>query len=180
MTPLGACTLNQMRRTLLRKYLRIAALTAIAGVIRAQTAPVASPALQSTSAPDLKLFEAATGLANTLISWGLVMIGGSILAIIGTSYYRPGALWVRCSYLAFLPAWFFLSLSIYAGTRVQGVYLAALYSKHPNIDMFKDIVNDDAASQIRWMEVGLACFGIWLMLYLAWWIFHNENVSRTI
>jgi hypothetical protein len=138
---------------------------------------VVPSAAQQTSGPDLKLFEAATGLANTLISWALVMIGGSILAIIGTSYYRPAALWVRCSYLAFVPAWFFLSLSIYTGTRVQGVYLAALYSKHPNIDTFKYAVNDDAMSQIRWMEFGLACFGVWLMLYLAWWIFHKERVS---
>ena len=156
----------------------MSALMAVAVVMQAQTAQVASSGLQPAAGPDLKLFEAATGLANTLISWALVMIGGSILAIIGTSYYRPGALWVRCSYLAFLPAWFFLSLSIYAGTRVQGVYLAALYLKHPNIDMFKEIVNDDATSQIRWMEVGLVCFGVWLTLYLTWWIFHKENVPR--
>jgi len=143
--------------------------------LQAQTAPVAvSSQAQVAAVPDVKLFEAATLLANTLISWAFVMIGGSILAILGTGYYRPAALWVRCSYLAFIPAWFFLSLSVYAGTRVQGVYLAALYSTHPNIAVLKSKVNDDAVSQIQWMEIGLACFGMWLALYLLWWIFHKE------
>jgi len=150
-------------------------------VVHAQTAPVpASGGTQPAAASEMKLFEAATLLANTLISWALVMIGGSILAILGTGYYRPTALWVRCSYLAFIPAWFFLSLSVYAGTRVQGVYLAALYSAHPNITMLKSTVNDDAVSQIQRMEIGLACFGLWLTLYLLWWIFHKETTTGGI
>lgn len=144
--------------------------------LHAQVAPVpASSGTQLAAIPDLKLFEAATSLANTLTSWAFLMIGGSIVAIIGTSYYRPTALWVRCSYLAFVPAWFFLSWSVYAGTRVQGVYLAALYSAHPNVAVLKSAVNNDAVSQIQRMEVGLACFGVWLTLYLLWWIFHKET-----
>jgi hypothetical protein len=151
-------------------------LLVLTSVLSAQTASVPpSIGTQLATAPDLKLFEAATSLANTLISWAFVMIGGSILAILGTSYYRPAALWVRCSYLAFIPAWFFLSSSVYAGTRVQSVYLAALYSAHPNITALKGTVNDDAVSQIQRMEIGLACFGVWLTLYLLWWIFHKEN-----
>jgi hypothetical protein len=124
--------------------------------------------------PDLKIFEAATALASTLTGWAFVMIGGSILAVLGTGYYRPAALWVRCSYLAFVPAWFFLSSSVYAGTRVQGVYLAALYSAHPDVATLKSTVNEDAISQIQRMGIGLACFGVWLTLYLLWWIFHTE------
>jgi hypothetical protein len=148
-------------------------------VLQGQTASVAaSSEAQAAAVPDLKLFEAATLLANTLISWAFVMIGGSILAILGTGYYRPSTLWVRCSYLAFIPAWFFLALSVYTGTRVQGVYLAALYSKHPNIAVLKTTVNDDAVSQIQWMEIGLTCFGVWLTLYLLWWIFHKETAKR--
>ena len=144
--------------------------------LRAQTAPgAASSGTPLAGVPDLKLFEAAVSLANTLTSWAFVMIGGSILTILGTSYYRPAALWVRCSYLAFVPAWFFLAWSIYAGTRVQGVYLAALYSAHPNVVALKISVNDDAISQIQRMEIGLACFGVWLTLYLLWWIFHKET-----
>jgi hypothetical protein len=141
------------------------------------SAQVAAPNSQppSQSSPDLKLFEAATGLANTLTSWAFLMIGGSILAILGTSYYRPTSLWVRCSYLAFVPAWFFLSWSVYAGTRVQSVYLAALFLRAPKIEVLKAALNADALAQIGRMEMGLVCYGVWLTVYLLWWIFNREG-----
>jgi hypothetical protein len=142
----------------------------------AQTSPSASASGNEFKVvTDLKLFEAATALANTLTSWAFVMIGGSVLAVLGTSYYRPAARWVRCTYLAFIPAWIFLSWSVYAGTRVQGVYLAALYSPQPDIAALRRSVNEDAGSQIQRMEWGLICFGLWLTLYLMWWIFHTEG-----
>lgn len=147
----------------------------VPGVLQAQITPPESTVAPVKAAPDLKLFEAATAFSNTLTSWAFVMIGGSILVILGTSYYRPSALWVRCSYFAFVPAWFFLSWSLYAGTRVQGVYVAALFSAHPKLDELRARVNSDAAAQIQRMEIGLACFGIWLTLYLLWWIFNREG-----
>ncbi len=129
-------------------------------------------------APDLKIFEAATALANTLTSWAFVMIGSSILVVLGTSYYRPTSKLVRISYLMFLPAWGFLSWSVYAGTRVQSVYLAALYQRAPKVDMLKDVLNTDAIAQIDRMELGLLCFGVWLTSYLFWWIFHTDPAKE--
>src|ERR1022692_2512549 len=123
--------------------------------LRAQTAPgAASSGTPLAGVPDLKLFEAAVSLANTLTSWAFVMIGGSILAILGTSYYRPKALWVRCGYFAFIPAWFFLSYSLYAGTRVQSVYLAALFQTNPQLDLLTKALNKDSLAQIDRMEIG--------------------------
>lgn len=133
------------------------------------------PSAAAKSPPDLKIFEAATGMANALTSWAFIMIGGSILAILGTGYYRPAALWVRCAYFAFVPAWFFLSWSVYAGTRVQGVYLAALFSRAPKVDVLKQTLNNDAIAQVDRMEMGLLCFGVWLALYLFWWVFNTED-----
>jgi hypothetical protein len=127
------------------------------------------------SGVDLKIFEAATSLANSLISWALVMIGGSILAILGTGYYRPEALWVRLSYLSFIPAWIALSSSVYAGTRVQSVYLAALFVAHPDLSSLKVTLNRDALAQIARMEWGLVWFGVWLAAYLIWWIFFGNR-----
>ncbi len=147
----------------------------------AQTQPVvetAKPAQSNTS--DMRLLEGATALAGTMTSWALVMIGGSILAVLGTGYYRPAVLLVRCAYLAFIPAWAFLSYSIYAGTRVQGVYLAALYSEHPNMTALKLAVNQDVLSQIRRMEIGLLFFGLWLSVYIMWWVFHKESTQQEV
>ena len=135
---------------------------------------LAAAAQTASAAPDMKFFEAATGLANSLTSWAFLMMGGSIVAILGTSYYRPRSLAVRCAYFAFIPAWFYLAWSIYAGTRVQSVYLAALFSRAPDIPQLKATLNGDALSQIRRMETGLGFFGLWLTVYLLWWVFNKE------
>jgi hypothetical protein len=80
----------------------------VSAMLQAQVNLPGPSGASATAAPDLKVFEAATAFSNTLTSWAFVMIGGSILVILGTSYYRPAALWVRCAYFAFVPAWFFL------------------------------------------------------------------------
>jgi hypothetical protein len=136
------------------------------------TAPVVSNSVAVS--PDLKLFEVAATLSTSLISWASVMFGGSILAILSASYHRPKSLWIRCAYFAFVPAWFCLAYSIYAGTRVESVHVAALYQKSPNLPSLKDSLNADALSQIFWMELGLAFLGAWLIVYLSWWVFNKE------
>jgi hypothetical protein len=98
-------------RILLLVFVGVAHLCA-QGPDSAKDAKLATPASN-----EMKLLEGATALARTMTSWALVMIGGSILAVLGTGYYRPASLVVRCAYLAFIPAWSMLSASIYAGTR---------------------------------------------------------------
>lgn len=129
----------------------------------------------TAAASDMKLFEAATNLANTMTSWALVMIGGSILAILSTGYHRPEKLIVRCAYFAFVPAWIFLSLSVYSGTRVQSTYLGALFSRPKDLLSSETSLNHDAISQIARMEWGLAFFGVWLVVYLGWWVFNKDS-----
>jgi hypothetical protein len=148
-------------------------------VLLIQTGAAVLANSQVSNGNDLKVFEAATSLAITLTSWAFVMIGGSILAILGTSYYRPAALWVRCFYFVFIPGWFFLSWSVYAGTRVQSVYLAALFSSHPKFDQLRLALNLDSLAQINRMEWGLFCFGIWLTAYIFWWVFHSDPPKET-
>lgn len=122
-----------------------------------------------------RFFEAGITLATTLTSWTLVMIGGSILAILSTSYYRPRDLWFRASYLIFIPAWLLLSLSLREGAKVQGVYLAALFQRKPDIDKLMFAQNGFLAGQQDFMMWGLGCFGVWLTIYLLWWIFNKES-----
>ncbi len=132
-------------------------------------------AVASDTGSGLKFLEAGIALATTLNSWALVMVGGSILAILSTGYYRPKHLLFRASYLIFVPAWIFLSLSLRAGTRVQGVYLAAVYQHHPKLDDLRDAQNADLVSQQHFMWLGLGSFGLWIIIYLVWWIFNKEK-----
>lgn len=123
---------------------------------------------------NLKAFEATVGFANTLTGWAFAILAGSILAIVGTGYFRPQSLKVRCAYLTFIPGWVMLGISIVHGTRVQTVYLAGLMSASHDWRKLMEPLNDDVGSQLFFMKMGLLCFGVWLIGYLAWWIFHSE------
>ena len=46
----------------------------------------------------------------TLVNWALAVVGGSVAAIIGSSYERPKTWRGRLMYLLFPPAWVFLGL----------------------------------------------------------------------
>ena len=144
--------------------------------------PVSPPLGSAASAavPELRFLEAATAMANTLISWAYAMIAGSIIALLGTGYYRPAGRRTRLAYLAFLPAWLFLFRSIQSGTKIQGYYLGALLSKKPNFERLLVQVNDQALAQSDLMRYGLICFGLWLIVYLFWWIFNNEPTKEKL
>jgi hypothetical protein len=51
-----------------------------------------------------KFFEAAQALAQSLSQWDLLIIAGSMVVIVSTSYYRPARRKIRAAYLLFLPA----------------------------------------------------------------------------
>jgi hypothetical protein len=127
-------------------------------------------------APDnsnAKPFEAAVSLSETLSSWSLAIIAGSIAILLSTSYHRPQNKMVRASYLAFVPGWLFLVACIFYGTQVQRVHLALLFSDNTNQTRLSELsstIAQDAARQILCLKLGLAVFGLWLVVYLLWWI----------
>ena len=122
-----------------------------------------------------KAFEAAVSVTNTLVSWAFLVFGGTILVVVGTSYHRPKNRGVRWSYMLFLPAWGFLTSSIYFGSRVQGNYLASLLNKRADFNKVREALNANAASQIDQLTYGLFFLGVWIVVYLLWWILSNEE-----
>jgi hypothetical protein len=48
----------------------------------------------------------------TLVSWALAIVGGTVAALIGSSYERPKTWRGRLIYLLFVPAWFFLIVDL--------------------------------------------------------------------
>ncbi len=127
-----------------------------------------------------KAFEAAVSLAQSLTQWAFLIMGGSVVILVGTSYYRPIDQLVRLSYLSFIPGWICLGLSIYNGTKVQRAYLGYLFL--PNLDLarLRLMINRDAYRQIQYMEWGTGIFGIWLLVYLIWWIFGKNTQSSKV
>jgi hypothetical protein len=123
---------------------------------------------------DGKSFEAVVSFAQSLAQWEFVIIGASVLVLVGTSYNRPRPLRIRGFYLLFLPAWGCLAYSIYRGIRAQGAYLAYLLFPVTTTAGVTRTLNRDIQAQILSMWLGLICFSIWLFVYLLWWIFLRQ------
>ena len=132
--------------------------------------------MESAAKLEVKAFEGALSFAQSLTGWSLLIIAGSIVVIVGTSYHRPQTLWVRLIYLLFLPGWIFLVRSMNYGVSVQRVYLAYLFTNltEEKIKQFKDTMREDSLNQIRSIEIALIFFVVWLVLYLIWWLFNRD------
>lgn len=125
-----------------------------------------------------KILEACLALAQNISQWDLLIIAGSIVIIIGTSYYRP-TLSVRAAYFLFVPAWILIALSIYRGILVQRSYVAYLFgsrSKAPpaSLDQIPEAIANDIRSEIDFLQAALMILALWLVIYLVWWIFSKQ------
>jgi hypothetical protein len=127
-----------------------------------------------------KVFEGAVTFSQGLSGWALLIIGASIVTLVGTSYRRPHKWWARLIYLVFLPGWYFLVRSMLSGVNVQRAYLGYLFSNPPpeKLTQFKGAINDDALLQIQNMNFAVLCFGVWLLLYFAWWLCHTDSETQ--
>lgn len=121
--------------------------------------------------------QAAASYAQSLAQWAFITFGGSLLLLVGTSYYRPSFGPVRWSYTLFLPAWSCLATSIWYGTRAQQVYLAYMLLGATTIEGATRALNSDISDQVFWMRLGLLAFFIWLVIFLFWWIITKDAKS---
>ena len=117
-----------------------------------------------------KALEGALSFSQALTGWAILIIAGSVLILVGTDYHRPEEGWARKGYLAFVPAWIALALSMYSGIAVHRTYVSYLVSRSPDFWTSRNDMNDYAYKQLWLMEVALCFFGIWLGFYLVWWI----------
>jgi hypothetical protein len=131
-----------------------------------------------------KFFEAAQTLAQGLSQWSLLIIGGSLVIIVSTSYYRPANSRVRAAYFLFVPSWLCLAISIYQGIRVQRSYVAYLVGSRqgPNAQLSNQIAEtmaDATRKQILSLQIALVFVGIWLVIYVFWWVMSAQPGGKT-
>jgi hypothetical protein len=123
-----------------------------------------------------RALEAGSSYAQSLAQWEFIIIGGSLLLVVGTSHRRPGSRKIRAVYLVFLPpAWASLASSIYYGTRAQQVYLAYLLYPVTTLEGATTQLNRDIGSQLSWMFVGMTFLVGWVVIYLFWWTFSADG-----
>jgi hypothetical protein len=118
-------------------------------------------------------FEAAATYSETLMGWALLVIGGSVVALLQRSYLRPHNRGVRLAYLLFAAGWGFLASSVYHGTKVQEARLGLLFRSNPEVSRAIATINGDLLDQVNDLRWGLCIFGFWLIVYLVWWIAHK-------
>lgn len=111
--------------------------------------------------------------AKTLTEWALAILGGSIITILSASYLRPRSMLARLTYLLFLPSWIFIGLSMHHGSKIPLRVVAAKISPNLEIEIASKI-NSDFSLQQNYLSYSLCLLMLWLVLYLLWWIFHND------
>jgi hypothetical protein len=134
---------------------------------------IASTSLWADSQPSsdisAKAFEGAVSLTQTLTQWAFLIFGGSIALLVGSSHRRPRGR-IKFAYFLFVPGWILLGISLFWGRSVQGVYLAFLFQVNQNMAQLKQAANHDAYCQMLFLEMGLGCFALWLLIYILWWV----------
>lgn len=110
-----------------------------------------------------------------MITWALSILGGSILAILGTSYIKPVGRRVRLLYLLFLPGWGFICSSIFWGSLIARKAIAyELVKSAENKSAIVLQINSCFAAQLDTLNLGLSIFALWLVSFLLFWIFSSH------
>ncbi|RVU02822.1 hypothetical protein EOD41_02475 [Mucilaginibacter limnophilus] len=111
--------------------------------------------------------------SNRLITWSLSIAGGSILAMISTSYVRPEGIYLYL-YLLFPIGWILLSVSLYFGELATRIYIAGATVNNSSIEDIKQIGREadiKFARQLTYLRWGVFVFFLWLVSYLTWFVF---------
>ena len=118
---------------------------------------------------------AVADYGDKLAGWALMVIAGSIVALVSTSYVRPGSRRFRLLYLLYLPGWVYLASAVRAGSTIRSRYLAALFGREENLVKIAKSVNSDVAAQQDGFLTGLLFFAAWLGLFLFYWVFSSDE-----
>ena len=135
------------------------------------------------SQPSEKLLEAIKAYesgSSKLTTWSLSIIGGSILIITGSSYFRPLSLEYRYFYFLFIVGWILIGISIYHAFSITRTSMVKnLYASNATfLATMLQKCNTAFKWQLRFFQWSLLTFGVWLVLYLIWWICSNLPTTK--
>jgi hypothetical protein len=120
-----------------------------------------------------KALELAASFSQSLSQWAYIVIGASAAVLLRDLTTNPSDRITRHIFWFLIPGWVLLGASIYHGIRVQERYVARWMNPNPQISDLIFKFNHHTLLQIRFMEYGLACLALWLMLFLCRWILRN-------
>lgn len=113
--------------------------------------------------------------SNKITTWALSVIGGTFIIMLSSDYLKPEKFELKLAYLLFIAGWTLMGISIYCAKEITGSTIASdLY--RDRLESLKEIFkrcNNLYSKQIRFFNLGLLMFGIWLVLFLLWWVFKD-------
>ena len=112
--------------------------------------------------------------SGQLTTWALAVSGGTVAAIVSTSYRRPPHLNWRLPFLLFVPGWLCIAYSLYVGNVLAGRFLASKMVQADKLRAISSHINDLYDDQRNFLLYSLAFFGLWLIVYLITWTFTEE------
>jgi len=126
---------------------------------------------------DLETIKEITSSSNTIVTWSMSIVGASLLAILSTSYIKPVEKWNKLAYLLYIPGWVYLAIAIQLGNKIARREIVAVMAPE-RIPGILEKMNDEYASQLQAFNMSLIFWGIWLLLFLLWWIFQDFFASK--
>ena len=123
--------------------------------------------------------QAVEKISGKIVTWSLSVVGGTFLAILSDEYIHPEKRNYKYVYFIFILGWGCIAKSIHHGINVSGNSTAADRNAD-NYELLKAGSSDCQANfgkQLKWFKWGLAAFGVWLALYLCWWILADIPVK---
>jgi hypothetical protein len=124
----------------------------------------------------LTSFSAVSGSSQQLVNLASAFLGGSVAIFIGTTHVSPVNKTARLMYLILLACWGALAGSILYGDSVLRQYLAATVAS--DTDKIREIfqaANKTYSTQLNCLRLAMLFFGIWLVVYMLWWVFYRES-----
>lgn len=124
--------------------------------------------------PQNEALKAVNDESNRLISWSLLIIGGSLLAFLHKDYMK-WVTWYRYFYFIYILGWFSMCLSIYWGQHITRNYLASMFVDSEKVREISRIAGKRLNRQLTWFMAGVIIFAIWIVLFLTTWIINPTN-----
>jgi hypothetical protein len=118
--------------------------------------------------------------SNKAVNWCLCLAGGSIATLLGSIYIRPIGKKMKLSYFLFLLGWIFLGIAFKYGSDLGSESVNAAVEKTSesrSVDLIVQIHND-YSSQLSYFNLALYILGVWLTIYLLWWIFSGSDPKK--
>jgi len=123
----------------------------------------------------LTILKETAMIAEATNRLALLVFGGSVAALISTSYLQPKERKVRLVYFLFVPGWFALMWAMYRGHQVCNVYLSAMHVVNEPELYYKLQVLWQLEEQSAALYLSLVPFSLWFVIFLIWWVWKGEH-----